>query len=123
MGRSACLREGEEGMSANSDLWALRDAIEHELEPAPEKEFVTTPYRAPSRGERPQRFTVKRPTRRKDHPIQPGEVTMKAFRESEALRLGLNETQVHNMIHRGQYPNLQIRRVNRRVVFVIPPKI
>jgi len=50
---------------SNSDLWALRDAIEHELEPTPEPEFVTTPYRetghqARHGSDRPKRTTQRR---------------------------------------------------------------
>jgi len=51
-------------MSANSDLWALRDAIEHELDPAPEKEFVTTPYHhgheARHGSDKPKQATTRR---------------------------------------------------------------
>lgn len=52
------------------------------------------------------------------HRCQPGEVTMKDFMAAEAARLGLSRSAVANRISRGQYAHLNLRRVNRRVVFV-----
>lgn len=53
-----------------------------------------------------------------DNAAQPGEVSMKDFVRSEAERRGVGENAIYNNIWRGRYPNLEYRRVNKRVVFV-----
>lgn len=45
-------------------------------------------------------------------------MTMKAWRQAEAERLGLTESAIATRIYRGQYPNLKTIHINRRVVFV-----
>ena len=51
---------------------------------------------------------------------QPMEVPMKQWRMTEAERLGLSETGVDYRLRSGKYPNLNVRRVNKRVVWVSP---
>jgi len=44
--------------------------------------------------------------------------TMKQFRLAEAKRLHLAPSTIAGRIFRGLYPNLRLRRKNKRVVFV-----
>lgn len=54
---------------------------------------------------------------------RPGEVSMKEWRIAEAAAHGLTESAVAMRLARGAYPELNIRRVNPRRVFVsIPTK-
>lgn len=50
--------------------------------------------------------------------IRPGEIRMKEWRQREAKLLGASENAVAMRLSRGQYPDLKIRRVNARVVYV-----
>lgn len=45
-------------------------------------------------------------------------MTMKAWRQAEAERLGLSESTVAMRLARGYYPHLKTVHVNQRVVFV-----
>lgn len=47
-----------------------------------------------------------------------GWLQMKTFRQFESLRLHLSESRIAQKIKRGEYPALQIKRVNSRVVWV-----
>jgi len=48
----------------------------------------------------------------------PTEVPMKQWRMEQAVREGCSESHVSMRLAAGAYPNLKIRRVNARVVFV-----
>lgn len=54
------------------------------------------------------------------HPSSPDEVPFKEWITAEAKRAGVTASAIYNRISRGEYPDLKLRRVNRRVVFVIP---
>lgn len=52
------------------------------------------------------------------------EIPMKQWRSEEASRLGVSEACIQNRLVRNKekyYPNLRLRRVNQRVVFVQVP--
>lgn len=49
---------------------------------------------------------------------QDGEVSMKEWMISESQRLGIKPNGVYMRLMRGWYPDLKIRRVNKRVAFV-----
>lgn len=54
-------------------------------------------------------------------PKQPNEIPMKEWIEHEAAKSYISHSAVWNRIHRNKlkyYPNLVLRRVNQRVVFV-----
>lgn len=53
-----------------------------------------------------------------EYELLPGEVRMKEWRMAEMARTGLCSTAIHNQLHRGKYPNVEVRRVNKRVAFV-----
>lgn len=46
------------------------------------------------------------------------EISMKQFVAKEAERLGVKSPAIFMRIKRGKYPDLKIRRVNARVVYV-----
>lgn len=50
------------------------------------------------------------------------EVRMKEWRKTEALKQGVSEAAVANQLWRGKWPQLQIRRVTKRTVFVGVPE-
>ena len=50
--------------------------------------------------------------------IMPGEIPMKQWVHAEALREGVRPNAIYNRISRGLYPNMAVRRVNKRVIFV-----
>jgi hypothetical protein len=43
---------------------------------------------------------------------------MKQWRHEEAIREGVTDCAIANRLRRGKYPNLKIKRVNARVVYV-----
>ena len=49
---------------------------------------------------------------------QPGEITLKQWVQTEAEYRHTTASAIHNRINRGCYPNLVLRRVNQRVIFV-----
>lgn len=52
-------------------------------------------------------------------PNQPKkEIPLKQWVAEMAHNLGLTERAIHKRLKQGYYPNLQLRRVNQRVVFV-----
>ncbi len=51
-------------------------------------------------------------------PAKPGEVLLKVWVDEEAQRTGLKPTAVYNRIQRGKYPELKLRRVNARTIYV-----
>lgn len=48
---------------------------------------------------------------------RPGEVRMKQFLTEQAIAHHLSNTAIWNRVYKGRYPNLKLRRVNKRVVF------
>ncbi len=50
---------------------------------------------------------------------RPGEIQMKVWREAESRRLGVGEGAIAMKLNRGGYPELRVRRVNKRVVYVM----
>lgn len=48
-------------------------------------------------------------------------IPMKQWRYQEALKHGVAETTIATWITRGKYPNLSVKRINKRVVFVELP--
>jgi hypothetical protein len=48
----------------------------------------------------------------------PTEIPMKQWRMEQAEREGCCENNICRKLSKGAYPNLKIRRVNKRVVFV-----
>lgn len=51
--------------------------------------------------------------------MKPAMIQMKQFRTEEALRCGVSGSTIHNRIYGGGYPGLRIKRINKRVVFVM----
>ena len=49
---------------------------------------------------------------------RPGEVQLKVWLQTEAARCGITESGVFQRLKRGKYPEVKVRRVNARVVFV-----
>jgi len=49
------------------------------------------------------------------------EITMREWRQAEAKKEGVSETAIANRLARGHYPELIVRHVNKRVVFVTVP--
>jgi hypothetical protein len=47
-------------------------------------------------------------------------IPMKRWWIEEGKREGVSEHAIAQRIHKGKYPNLRVRRVNSRVVFVLP---
>lgn len=47
------------------------------------------------------------------------EIPFKQWRVEEGQRLKISEHAVFNRVQRGHYPDLELRRVNKRVVFVV----
>ncbi len=57
------------------------------------------------------------------HQAAANEIPLKSWVTTEAQRLGLSEAAIYLRIKRDGYPGLEMRRVNRRVVFVqVAPK-
>lgn len=54
----------------------------------------------------------------KNHQPGPGEVWFKEWIYTEAERDHVGPMAVYNRVYRGKHPDLQLRRVNRRVIFV-----
>lgn len=50
----------------------------------------------------------------------PGEMQLKVWLIEEAQRLGVSENSVRHRFSDGKYPDLKVRRVNSRVIFVRP---
>lgn len=48
------------------------------------------------------------------------EIQLKAWVIEEAMRAGLKPRAVYQRVSTGKYPNLKLRRENRRVIFVQP---
>lgn len=49
---------------------------------------------------------------------EPGEMWIKEWSVNEMNRTGLGRTAIHQRLHGGKYPNVTLRKVNKRVVFV-----
>lgn len=47
------------------------------------------------------------------------EIPLKQWRAEEAERCGIGQNAVDRRMAAGKYPNLKLRRVNKRVVFVV----
>ena len=47
-----------------------------------------------------------------------GEMPLKCWLNEEAIRCGVCPQAIYNRVQRGNYPDLVLRRVNKRVVFV-----
>ncbi len=50
-------------------------------------------------------------------------IPLKAWVIDEAIKEGVERITVYHRIYRGKYPNLPLKRVNKRVVFVELDKI
>lgn len=53
-----------------------------------------------------------------DYRPRPGEMPMKQWRVLQAELTGLSPITIAMRLRRGKYPDLKIRRVNKRVVYV-----
>lgn len=49
------------------------------------------------------------------------EIPIKQWRAEEALRRGVTDSMISKRLKDGKYPDLKVRRVNSRVVFVQVP--
>lgn len=58
------------------------------------------------------------PTESQIRKPRPGEVQMKEFLMAEADRRGVTPTTVWVDLKRGRYPDVEVRRVTTRLVFV-----
>jgi hypothetical protein len=54
----------------------------------------------------------------KVHIAEPGEIQMKNWISEQRSDTGLTKSAIVMRLKRGKYPNLTLRRVNQRVVFV-----
>jgi hypothetical protein len=54
--------------------------------------------------------------------LRDGWVYFKEWRVGEAMRLGYHETHIFDLIQKGHYPHLQIKRLSTRTVLVKPGK-
>lgn len=53
------------------------------------------------------------------HIVPNGWITLKVFRANEAERLHCSLSHVHSLMYsKNHYPDLEIQRINKRVVFV-----
>ncbi len=114
-------------MSTNQELWQIRDEIEAELrkvELGPE--FTNTQYYGPRPGEsrailngKPRKpskpYKDRAPSR---HQPLPGEITLREWKLAECKRRGVSESTVSKDYWRGCYPELKVRHVNSKTIFV-----
>lgn len=84
----------------------------------PDLSFMNPPRRGKGTG-RP-RGSRNRPKYEAVNTVpQPGEIPLKVWMQQEAKRLGMvHAPSIYHFIRRGDYPNLKLRRVNARVIFV-----
>lgn len=57
------------------------------------------------------------------HKPNPGEMVMKEFLMTEAVRLHISSVAVYRRIMTGKYGDMKLRHINKRVVFLTPPQV
>lgn len=88
--------------------WPVRNDL------APQPTTVKTAH--PSGRESMAKCRAKR--RGNDYRQRKGEIPMKQWRFREAAGNSVSPSSIANRLMRGKYPDLKIRRVNKRVVYV-----
>lgn len=87
--------------------------------PSQELEELPTPKTLQRRSLRNGRFSKPPKPKINPNPIpRPGEIPLKQFLTEEAVRLNTNPKTIYSRWYYGKYNHLQIRRVNKRIVFV-----